>query len=53
MYEEAQSSKYKFVNVRVGYAIRNKEDDTAKIIARVPKNERPKMKRRAVCLPEF
>ena len=53
LYDETQSSKYRFVNAMVGYAIRNGETLTSKIIVIVPKGERPKMSCRAIYLPEF
>ena len=53
LYDEAQSSKYRFVNAQVGYALRNGETINTKIIVIVPKTERPKMNCRAVYLPEF
>jgi len=53
LYDETQSSKYKFVNAMVGYAIRNGETLTNKIIVIVPKGEKPKMSCRAVYFPEF
>ena len=53
LYDETQSSKYRFVNAMIGYAIRNGETLTAKIIVIVPKGEKPKMTCRTVYLPEL
>jgi len=53
LYDESQSSKYKFVNAMVGYAIRNGETLTTRIIVIVPKGEKPKMSCRTIFLPEF
>jgi len=53
LYDETQSSKYRFVNAMVGYAIRNGETLTNKIIVIVPKGEKPKLSCRAIYLPEF
>ncbi len=53
LYDESQSSKYRFVNAMVGYAIRNGETLTTKIIVIVPKGEKPKMSCRTIYLPEF
>jgi hypothetical protein len=53
LYDETQSSKYRFVNAMVGYAIRNGETLTTRIIVIVPKGEKPKMSCRTVYLPEF
>jgi len=53
LYDETQSSKYRFVNAMVGYAIRNGETLTTKIIVIVPKGEKPKMTCRTVYLPEL
>jgi len=53
LYDETQSSKYRFVNAMVGYAIRNGETLTNKIVVIVPKGERPKMSCRAIYLPEL
>jgi hypothetical protein len=52
LYDESQS-KYKFVNAQVGYAVRNGETLTTKIIVIVPKGEKPKMSCRTIYLPEF
>jgi hypothetical protein len=53
LYDETQSSKYRFVNAMIGYAIRNGETLTTKIIVIVPKGEKPKMTCRTVYLPEL
>ena len=53
LYDETQSSKYRFVNAMVGYAIRNGETLTNKIIVIVPKGEKPKMSCRSIYLPEL
>lgn len=53
LYDESLSSKYKFVNAQVGYAVRNGETLTTKIIVIVPKDERPKMTCRTIYLPEL
>jgi hypothetical protein len=46
--DETQSSKYKFVKAQVGYAIKNGETISNKIIVIVPKGERPVMTCRVV-----
>jgi len=53
LYDETQTSKYRFVNAMVGYAIRSGETLTTKIIVIVPKGEKPKMSCRTIYLPEF
>jgi len=53
LYDESQPSKYRFINAMVGYAIRNGETLTTKIIVIVPKGEKPKMSCRTIYLPEF
>jgi hypothetical protein len=53
LYDESQSSKYKLVNAQVGYAVRNGETLTTKIIVIVPKGERPRVGCRTVYLPDL
>jgi len=53
LYDESQSSKYRFVDAMVGYAIRNGETLTTKIIVIVPKGEKPEMSCRTIYLREF
>lgn len=50
--DDAQSSKYKFVKAQIGYAIKNGETLTNKIIVIVPKGERPVFACRAVDYPQ-
>jgi hypothetical protein len=45
-------SKYKFINAQVGYAIKNGQTISNKIIVIVPKGERPKLTCRTVYFPE-
>jgi hypothetical protein len=51
--DQLQPSKYKFVNAQVGYAIKNGQTFTTKIIVIVPKGERPKITCRIIYLPEL
>jgi hypothetical protein len=51
--EEAQSAKLKFVKGQVGYAIKNGETISTKIIVIVPKGERPVVTCRAVDYPQI
>jgi hypothetical protein len=53
MYDEAQTSKYRYVNAQAGYAIRNAETITTRIIVIVPKGERPAINCRAIYFPEL
>ena len=48
-----QPSKNRYVNAQVGYAIKNGQTFTTKIIVIVPKGERPKMTCRIIYLPEL
>jgi len=48
-----QPSKYRFVNAQIGYAIKNGQTFTTRIIVIVPKGERPKMGCRMTYLPEM
>jgi len=48
-----QPSKYRFVNAQIGYAIKNGQTFTTRIIVIVPKGERPKMGCRMSYLPEM
>jgi hypothetical protein len=48
-----QPSKYKFVNAQIGYAIKNGQTFTTKIIVIVPKGERPKMTCRIAYFAEW
>jgi hypothetical protein len=45
--------KYRIVNAQVGYAIRNGQTLTTRIIVIVPKDERPKINCRLIYLPEI
>ncbi len=51
--DDTQSSKFKFINAQVGYAIRNGQTITNKIIVIVPKGERPKLNCRTIYYPEL
>jgi hypothetical protein len=50
--DETSKEKYKSINAQVGYAIRNGQTFTNRIIVIVPKGERPKMNCRIIYLPE-
>src|SRR5574338_1287919 len=49
--DEQAKDKYRMVNAEVGYAIRNGQTVTAKIIVIVPNNEKPKMNCRIIYFP--
>src|SRR5438045_8537615 len=51
--DPAQPSKYRFINAQIGYAIKNGQTFTTKIIVIVPKGERPKVTCRFAYLPEL
>ena len=51
--DEASKDKYKNVNAQVGYAIRNGQTLTNRIIVIVPKGQRPKLNCRIIYLPEI
>jgi hypothetical protein len=51
--DDTQASKYKFITAQVGYAIKNGQTITNKIIVIVPKGERPKINCRTVYYPEL
>ena len=51
--DELARDKYKMVNAQVGYAIRNGQTITARIIVIVPKGERPKMNCHIIYLQEI
>ena len=51
--DELAREKYRLVNAQVGYAIRNGQTITNKIIVIVPKGERPKINCRVIYIPEF
>jgi hypothetical protein len=51
--DETQSSKYRFVKAQIGYAIKNGETLSTKIIVIVPKDERPVVTCRTVDYPDF
>lgn len=53
LYDESHSSKYKLVNAQVGYAVRNGETLTTKIIVIVPKGERPELTCRTIYLSDL
>ena len=50
--DEAAKNKYKTISAQVGYALRNGQAATNRIIVIVPKGERPKLNCRIVYLPE-
>lgn len=50
--DETTKDKYKTINAQVGYALRNGQTVTNKIIVIVPKGERPKVNCRVIYLPE-
>jgi hypothetical protein len=50
--DELAKDKYKMVNAQVGYAIRNGQTSTTRIIVIVPKGERPKINCRIIYFPE-
>lgn len=50
--DETQSTKYKIVKAQVGYAIKNGETISTKIIVIVPKSERPVVTFNAVDYPQ-
>ena len=51
--DESTKDKYKTINAQVGYALRNGQAVTNRIIVIVPKGERPKMNCRIIYLPEI
>ena len=51
--DEQAKDKYRMVNAEVGYAIRNGQTITTKIIVIVPKDEKPKMNCRIIYFPEL
>ncbi len=51
--DPVQPSKYRYVNAQIGWAIKNGQTFTTKIIVIVPKGERPKMGCRIIYLPEL
>ncbi len=53
LYDETQTSKYRFISAQAGYAIRNGETLTSRIIVIVPKGERPTINCRAIYFPEL
>jgi hypothetical protein len=50
--DESAKGKYKTISAQVGYALRNGQTVTNRIIVIVPKGERPKMNCRIIYLPE-
>ena len=50
--DETTKDKYKTINAQVGYALRNGQTVTSKIIVIVPKGDRPKVNCRIIYLPE-
>jgi hypothetical protein len=50
--DESTKDKYKTISAQVGYALRNGQTVTSRIIVIVPKGERPKMNCRIIYLPE-
>jgi hypothetical protein len=51
--DEQAKDKYRVVNAEVGYAIRNGQTITTKIIVIVPKDEKPKMNCRIIYFPDL
>lgn len=51
--DEQAKDKYRMVNAEVGYAIRNGQTVTTKIIVIVPNNEKPKMNCRIIYFPDL
>jgi hypothetical protein len=51
--DETVKDKYKTVYAQVGYALRNGQTFTSRIIVIVPKGERPKMNCRIIYLPDI
>ncbi len=51
--DDSVKDKYKTVSAQVGYAIRNGQSVTTRIIVIVPKGERPKMNCRIIYLPDI
>jgi hypothetical protein len=51
--DETAKDKYKTINAQVGYALRNGQTVTNRIIVIVPKGERPKINCRIIYLPEI
>lgn len=51
--DEQAKDKYRMVNAEVGYAIRNGQTVTKKIIVIVPKDEKPKMNCQIMYFPEL
>ncbi len=51
--DDQSKGKYRMVNAEVGYAIRNGQTITTKIIVIVPKDEKPKMNCRIIYFPEL
>jgi len=52
VYDES-TSKYRLINAQVGYAIRNGQTYSNRVIVIVPKGERPRITVRAVYFPEI
>jgi hypothetical protein len=50
--DESAKGKYKAISAQIGYALRNGQAVTNRIIVIVPKGERPKMNCRMIYLPE-
>lgn len=50
--DDSVKEKYKTVSAQIGYAFRNGQTVTTRIIVIVPKGERPKMNCRIIYLPE-
>ena len=48
-----QPSKFRYINAQIGWAIKNGQTFTTRIIVIVPKGERPKMGCRIIYLPEL
>lgn len=51
--DETAKDKYKMINAQVGYALRNGQTASTRIIVIVPKGERPKLNCRVIYFPEI
>ena len=51
--DQVQASKFKYVNGQVGFAVKNGQTMTTRIIVIVPKGERPKISCRIIYFPEM
>lgn len=53
VYDENAQSKYRMTNAQIGYAIRNGQTISSRIIVIVPKGERPSFNCKIIYLPEL